>query len=922
MTLHSFQMLLRSSNAVGYTNYPDNVIYKFVDEAAKGGIDLFRVFDCLNNTKGLSVPVDAVLKTGKLCEATMCYTGDIEDPKRDKYGLKYYVSVAKELEKMGTHILGIKDMAGLIKPYAATKLIKTLKEEIGIPIQLHTHDTSGNGVATLLRAADAGVDIVDTAISAVSGVTSQPSLNAVVAALAGQERDTGIDINGLNPLANYWEVVRTYYSGFESDLKTGTAEVYYNEIPGGQYSNFKPQVAGLGLIDKWEECKKMYHDVNDLFGDVIKVTPSSKIVADMAMFLVQNNLTTKDVIAKADELTFPQSVIDFMKGMVGQPYQGFPKDVQKAILKGEEPIDCRPGELLEPIDLDATKKTVEDAIERPIDDQQLMSYVMYPHVYMDYIKHRKNCFDVSLLPTPVFLYGLEPGQEITVCLDEGKTLIIKLISVGSLRSDGTRTVYFELNGLQRTVSVRDNSAQTTVKERVKADKFNKHQIGAPMPGKVFKIVAKPGEDVKAGDVIIVTEAMKMETNIKAPIDGKVKEVLYSVGEAIEKDDLLDTLSRISLKTGDMFFFIIDEWDAICREYPGDSPTMKRFVDWLRRLFKSEQGMSTFIGVYMTGILPIKKYKTQSALNNFIEYSVITPRRMARFFGFTGNEVKQLSLKYGMPYDVLEKWYDGYKIGNEPSMFNPNSVMQALSADWCTSYWGKTATYDVIVPYVKMNFDGLKDDILNMLAGGRCHVNPAGFQNDLALVESKDDALTVLIHLGYLSYDRDTEECFIPNLEVSLEMELAVKAAWPYLGEALEKSRKLLEKTLAGDENAVATGIDLAHDEHTSILSYNDENSLACVLSIAYYYARNNYVMLREFASGKGFADLVLIPRKNVAGPALLIELKYNKDADTALNQIKRQDYPARLEDWKGNLLLVGINYDKASKTHSCRIERG
>lgn len=415
-----------------------------------------------------------------------------------------------------------------------------------------------------------------------------------------------------------------------------------------------------------------------------------------------------------------------------------------------------------------------------------------------------------------------------------------------------------------------------------------------------------------GDVVA-----HIEEDLKADVTSVYPDIEYK-----EKDDLLDTLSRISLKTGDMFFFIIDEWDAICREYPGDSPTMKRFVDWLRRLFKSEQGMSTFIGVYMTGILPIKKYKTQSALNNFIEYSVITPRRMARFFGFTGNEVKQLSLKYGMPYDVLEKWYDGYKIGNEPSMFNPNSVMQALSADWCTSYWGKTATYDVIVPYIKMNFDGLKDDILNMLAGGRCHVNPAGFQNDLALVESKDDALTVLIHLGYLSYDRDTEECFIPNLEVSLEMELAVKAAWPYLGDALEKSRKLLEKTLAGDENAVATGIDLAHDEHTSILSYNDENSLACVLSIAYYYARNNYVMLREFASGKGFADLVLIPRKNVAGPALLIELKYNKDADTALNQIKRQDYPARLEDWKGNLLLVGINYDKATKTHSCRIERG
>ncbi|MCQ2603562.1 MAG: pyruvate carboxylase [Spirochaetia bacterium] len=536
-----FQMLLRSSNAVGYTNYPDNVIYKFVEESAKGGIDLFRVFDCLNNTKGLSVPIDAVLKTGKLCEATMCYTGDIDDPKRDKYPLKYYVSVAKELERMGTHILGIKDMAGLIKPYAATKLIKALKEELSIPVHLHTHDTSGNGVATLLRAADAGVDIVDTAISAVSGVTSQPSLNAVVAALKGQERDTGIDISGLNPLANYWEVVRTYYSGFESDLKTGTAEVYYNEIPGGQYSNYKPQVAGLGLIDKWEECKKMYHDVNELFGDVIKVTPSSKIVADMAMFLVQNGLTTKDVIAKANELTFPQSVIDFMKGMVGQPYQGFPADVQKAILKGEEPINCRPGELLQPVDLAKEKKTVEDAIERHIDDQQLMSYIMYPHVFMDYIKHRKNYFDVSLLPTPVFFYGLEPGQEITVQLDEGKTLIIKLISVGSIRADGTRTVYFELNGLQRTVSVRDNSVQTAVKVREKADKFNKHHVGAPMPGKVFKMLVKQGDKVEEGDVLLVTEAMKMETNIKSAIAGTVKDILYDVGETVEKGDLIIVL---------------------------------------------------------------------------------------------------------------------------------------------------------------------------------------------------------------------------------------------------------------------------------------------------------------------------------------------------------------------------------------------
>lgn len=536
-----FQMLLRASNTVGYTNYPDNVVEKFVEESAAAGIDVFRVFDSLNWTKGMKVPMEAVLKSGKLCEATMCYTGDILDPKRDKYPLEYYVKVAKELESMGAHILGIKDMAGLIKPYAATKLITALKNEISIPVHLHTHDTSGNGVAMLLRAADAGVDIVDAAISSLSGVTSQPSLNAIVAALQGQERDTGIKLEGLNPISNYWEVVRSYYSAFESDLKTGTAEVYYNEIPGGQYSNYKPQVAGLGLIDKWEECKKMYHDVNDLFGDIIKVTPSSKIVADMAMFLVQNNLSTKDVVAKAPELTFPQSVIDFMKGMVGQPYQGFPEDVQKAILKGEEPINCRPGELLEPVDFASTKKTLEDAIERRIDDQQLMSYVLYPHVYMDYIKHRKSYFDVSLLPTPVFFYGLEPGQEITVNLDEGKTLIIKLISVGSIRPDGTRTVYFELNGLARSVTIKDNSVQTVVKERQKADKFNKRHVGAPMPGKVFKLMISRGDKVSEGDVIMVTEAMKMETNIKAPISGTVKELLFDVGDAVEKGDLLVVL---------------------------------------------------------------------------------------------------------------------------------------------------------------------------------------------------------------------------------------------------------------------------------------------------------------------------------------------------------------------------------------------
>ena len=390
----------------------------------------------------------------------------------------------------------------------------------------------------------------------------------------------------------------------------------------------------------------------------------------------------------------------------------------------------------------------------------------------------------------------------------------------------------------------------------------------------------------------------------------------------KKDDVMEMLIRIALTTGERFFLIIDEWDAICREFPSESPIMKQYVDWLRRMFKDTSANNVFADVYMTGILPIKKYKTQSALNNFTEYSMVDPRRMAHFFGFTKDEVKVLADKYDMDFDDLEKWYDGYQIGSELSMFNPNSVMQAIDSDWCTSYWGKTATYEVIVPYIKMNFDGLKDDIIGMLAGNRCGVDTSSFQNDLSLVENRDDVLTVLIHLGYLSYDREKRECYIPNFEVAEEMEKAVKATgWPYVKEALEKSRKLLQYTLDGNVDAVAQAIDAAHDENTSILSYNDENSLACVLSIAYYYARKDYVIHREYATGKGFADMVMIPRKNVNSPAILVELKYNKDADTAISQIKRKDYPSKIAEYAGKLLLVAINYDKQQKTHSCLIEK-
>jgi pyruvate carboxylase len=533
-----FQMLLRGSNAVGYTNYPDNVVQRFVEEAASSGVDIFRVFDSLNWAKGMVVAMEAVRKTGKICEASICYTGDITDPKRDKYPLSYYVGLAKELEAMGAHILAIKDMAGLLKPMAGYKLVKALKEEIGIPVHLHTHDTSSNGGAMLLMACQAGVDIVDAALSSLSGLTSQPNLNALVAALRGTEWDPQVNEEGLQRLANYWETVRDYYAPFESGLKSGTAEVYHHEIPGGQYSNYKPQVAGLGLIERWEECKEMYHKVNLLFGDIVKVTPSSKVVGDMAMFLVKNNLDVADVFTKGDELAFPESVVGFFKGMIGQPYQGFPAELQRIILKGEEPISCRPGELLEPADFEAERDKIEAKVGHSIDDKRLMSYILYPHVYPDFDKHRQEYSDTSVIPTPIFFYGLEPGQETSLDIEPGKTLIIKLNAIGRVHPDGTRHIYFELNGNARSVVVRDQSVVTEDLVREKADKTNTKHIGAPMPGKVLKLTVKSGDEVKTGDILMVTEAMKMETNIKAREDGKVADVRFKEGDNLDKEDLI------------------------------------------------------------------------------------------------------------------------------------------------------------------------------------------------------------------------------------------------------------------------------------------------------------------------------------------------------------------------------------------------
>jgi pyruvate carboxylase len=533
-----FQMLLRGSNAVGYTNYPDNVVEKFVEEAADSGVDIFRVFDSLNWTVGMRVAMEAVRKSGKICEATICYTGDITDPKRDKYPLEYYVSMAKELEKMGAHILAIKDMAGLLKPLAAYKLVKALKENIGIPIHLHTHDTSSNGSAILMKASEAGVDIVDAALSSLSGLTAQPNLNALVASLEGSERDPLVDSRGLQKLANYWETVRDYYAPFESGLKSGTAEVYNHEIPGGQYSNYKPQVAGLGLIERWDECKEMYHKVNLLFGDIVKVTPSSKVVGDMSMFLVKNNLQPEDVFTTKEDLAFPESVVGMFKGMLGQPYQGWPQELQKIILKGEQPITCRPGELLEPVDFAEEKLKLEEKLGHRVDDRALVSAILYPNVYPEFDRHRQEYSDTSVIPTPIFFYGLEPGQETSLDIEPGKTLIIKLNAIGKVQKDGTRTVYFELNGNNRSVEIRDQSAQSDDVVRVKADKGNSAHIGAPMPGKVFKVNVKAGDVIKVGDVLMVTEAMKMETNIKAKADGTVVEVKFKEGDKVEKEDLV------------------------------------------------------------------------------------------------------------------------------------------------------------------------------------------------------------------------------------------------------------------------------------------------------------------------------------------------------------------------------------------------
>lgn len=538
-----FQMLLRSANAVGYKNYPDNVIREFVEKSAQAGIDVFRIFDSLNWVKGMTVAIDAVRQTGKIAEAAVCYTGDILDPGRPKYNLDYYKTIAKELEQAGAHILAIKDMAGLLKPEAAYVLISALKETVDIPIHLHTHDTSGNGIYMYAKAIEAGVDIVDVAVSSMAGLTSQPSANTLYYALEGTKRAPEINIQGLEQLSRYWEDVRKFYQEFESGMNSPHTEVYMHEMPGGQYSNLQQQAKAVGLGDRWDEVKEMYRRVNDMFGDIVKVTPSSKVVGDMALYMVQNNLTEQDIFERGETLDFPDSVVEFFEGYLGQPHGGFPKELQRIILKGREPITVRPGELLEPVDFHKLREELYHVLDREVTDFDVIAYAFYPKVFLEYAETVKKYGDISVLDTPTFLYGMRLGEEIEVEIEKGKTLIVKLVSIGQPQADGTRVVYFELNGQPREVIIRDESIKSAVVERIKADRTNPNHIAATMPGTVVKVLVEKGEKVNKGDHLMITEAMKMETTVQAPFSGVIKDIYVKNGDAIQTGDLLIELTK-------------------------------------------------------------------------------------------------------------------------------------------------------------------------------------------------------------------------------------------------------------------------------------------------------------------------------------------------------------------------------------------
>jgi pyruvate carboxylase len=533
-----FQMLLRAANAVGYTNYPDNVVKAFVKESAQAGIDLFRIFDSLNYLPNMKMAIEAVRDTGMLAEAAICYTGDILDLKRAKYSLKYYVELAKELETMGANLLAIKDMAGLCKPFAARRLVKALKRAVGIPIHFHTHDSAGGQIASLLLAAEEGVDIVDAAMGPISGMTSQPNLNTLVEAMRFTDRETGLDAEALLETAEYWEEVRRLYQPFESGQLAPSAEVYRHEMPGGQYTNLQQQAGSLGLADRWHEVCLMYAKVNQMFGDIIKVTPTSKVVGDMALFMVANNLTPHEVVEGERDLAFPESVVELFEGRLGQPPGGFPKQLQKRVLRGRKPLRGRPGATLPPADFAVTRCQLERQLQRSVTDQEVVTHLLYPRVFPEFAAHQVKYSDTSVLPTSVFFYGMQPGEEISVDIEKGKTLIIKFLTVGDPHPDGTRLIFFELNGQPREVLVQDRLLGGEGKTHPKADPSDPQQLGAPMPGLIVSVTAAPGEEVSAGQKLFTLEAMKMETTVYAERAGRVAEVFVTPGTQVAAGDLL------------------------------------------------------------------------------------------------------------------------------------------------------------------------------------------------------------------------------------------------------------------------------------------------------------------------------------------------------------------------------------------------
>ena len=532
------QMLLRASNGVGYTNYPDNVVRAFVKEASKG-IDVFRVFDSLNWVENMRIAMDAVIDSGKICEGTICYTGDILNPDRSKYNLKYYVNMAKNLQEAGAHFLGLKDMAGLLKPAAARQLVKSLKEEVGLPIHFHTHDTSGIAGATILAAADAGVDVVDAAMDAFSGGTSQPCMGSIVEALHNSERDTGINIENLREISDYWGQVRAQYAAFESGLSSPASEVYLHEMPGGQFTNLKAQARSMGMEEKWHDIAETYADVNQMFGDIVKVTPSSKVVGDMALMMVAQNLSRDDVENPKTDVAFPESVVDMLRGNLGQPPGGFPKHLVKKALKGEKPNLDRPGKNLEPIDLEKTRQELSDKLDgMKIDDEDLNSYLMYPKVFLDYMERHLTYGPVRTLPTKTFFYGMSSGDEISLEIDPGKTLEIRMQAIGETDENGEVKVFFELNGQPRVIRVPNRLVTSETTSRPKADPSNSNHIGAPMPGVISTVSVNEGQTVKKGDLLLTIEAMKMETGIHVERDAKIKAVHVKPATQIDAKDLI------------------------------------------------------------------------------------------------------------------------------------------------------------------------------------------------------------------------------------------------------------------------------------------------------------------------------------------------------------------------------------------------